>query len=288
MNNKTCQIDFPWNGDLEVLGECEYITLHDIDVISGGTRRKKQIQQIQEHKNIFFITHESQIPQEVQEIYYQELLSTLNWLRPYSVYSGKDLDLIEEHKKRFFLIFPQTEKLLGFAASRLRDAYLAEMTWNSWYLQDHWRYFVGFLRQRFSQNQTMIEVAQWEWARAWLDTSEISENEVDQDFSDDRVVVVNPAIQFIKLAEDNNVLSRPQGLYALMYSQQNDIISDRRLDVSMAVLIDLLSEERRFTTKQLIELASVDIENKSLINIDKWGQVLKAMMIDEIIIASSE
>src|SRR5438445_9650285 len=102
-NTEICLIAFPWNG---VLPEADTVILRDIDVVGVGAKRRQQIETLQKAKNVILQTHESQIPDTVRPIYDQELLSTLQWLRPVRTQSVDKLDLLLEQQKIFSKVFP--------------------------------------------------------------------------------------------------------------------------------------------------------------------------------------
>jgi hypothetical protein len=299
---ETRQIIFPWDGDLEKLHDVESISLRDLDIVGLGTRRRHQIEKLQEKKNILFLTHKAQIPQEAQFNYQEELLRTLQWLRPQQTREGIQVDLKLEHKKTFSQIFPRTEQLLGVLANRVRDSYIDELSWSSWMLQDYWRYFVGFIRQRFPQNKSLFELAHWEWAHVWIDSLEYDLKKKSFEESDESWMELNPTLQILALSSDQPTINQEKGLYAIAYSPRQKRLVEKKLDVFSALLIDFLQEDQKFTFDQLIELAESSDMSKDLPKKDRiikrqaseenevqaaWRKILEAMVNDEIITTPS-
>ncbi len=294
--NETRQIIFPWDGDLKKIQDAESIALRDFDVVGLGARRRHQIEKLQKKKPILFLTHQAQIPQEAQLNYQEELLRTLQWLRPQQTKEGLQVDLALEHKKTFSQIFPMTEQMLGVHSNRVRDSYIDEMIWNSWMLQDYWRYFVGFIRQRFPQNKSLFELAHWEWAHVWIDSLEYDLNKKSFEKPGEMWMQLNPTLQILALSSDQPSINQEQGLYAIAYSPRQERLVEKKLDVFCALLIDFLHEDQNFTFNQLIELAGSSTLSRDLVKTEQvlekndvqtaWSKILEAMMKDEIITAS--
>lgn len=263
-------ITFPWDGVLPAEG---MVVLRDVDVVGVGAGRRQQINEIQKQRSIILQTHEAQIPENVRAIYDQELLNSLQWIRPVKTVTGPPLDLFAEHKQTFSKIFPLTEKYLGLMAGRVRDSYLDEMEWSSWLLQDHWRYFVGFLRQRFAQSRELSDLAHWEWVQAWLEVQpfDISPPE------EPGILSSNPSLQIVILNEDNKALSKPKGIYAFVYTPSLGRVTERALDPAEALLIDLLQEDRKYNTEQLIDMALLSEELSTQLTSVEWQNKLDSL-----------
>jgi hypothetical protein len=294
--NETRQIIFPWDGDLKKIQDAESIELRDFDVVGLGTRRRHQIEKLQEKKHLVFLTHQGQIPQEAQLHYQEELVRTLQWLRPQQTKEGLQVDLALEHKKTFSQIFPMTEQMLGVLSNRVRDSYIDEMIWSSWMLQDYWRYFVGFVRQRFPQNKSLFELAHWEWAHVWIDSLEYDLDKKSFQKPAEIFMQLNPTLQILALSSDQASINQEKGLYAIAYSPKQERLVEKKLDVFCALLIDFLHEDQKFTFNQLLELAESSPMSQDLMKTKQvlekndvqkaWSEILEAMMKDEIITAT--
>lgn len=263
IDNGTCQLSFPMKGPLPA---ADVYLLRDVEVVGVGALRRRQLEELKfQNKRIHLLTHESKIPSSVFSIYQAELLTTLQWLRPEKVERKEALDFQKEQEILFSKLFPLTEKALGFAAHKVRDSYLQEMEWSSWLLQDHWRYFVGYLRQKFPDNKTLREVAHWEWVLAWLEIQpfEAFSGEVG-------VLTTNPSLQIVALTEVNSVLKRDKGLYAFVYNDKKATVVERSLDAVEAKAIDLLQEDRKYTPSQLADMLAVCGEITTSFNKEDW------------------
>jgi hypothetical protein len=291
MNNKTCQIEFPWSGELDSLESCEFVTLRDIEVVGVGIRRRHRILKLHQIKKICLVTHQMQIPIEIREIYQHELLETLQWLQPEKVEVDGKIDIPVELNKAFHRIFPQTEKMLGALAGRICDAYMKELNWTTMHLEDHWCYFVGFLRQRFPQNRKMLEVAHWEWSQAWIDflgASKTEENSLtSNEGNKSQIIILNPTLQIAALTSDNEILQKQKGLYAIFYNYATDTNVSLKLVETSAVLIDLLQDDFRFTEEQLCEAAAGNFNLLLGLTTEQWKEIIEMMKSEGIFIIES-
>lgn len=247
IDDGTCQLNFPLDFKTPFSQE---LVLRDLDIVGAGSLRRFQIEELLKNHHIVLRIHEKFVPGSVFDIYQEELLHTLQWLRPQRQNSCEHFDFLDEQRQLFTRLFPKTIQTLGVAANKIRDAYLQEMEWSSWLLQDHWRYFPGFLRQKFSQNEGLFEVTHWEWVQAWLEVQPFS-----LPLSDPGTLVLNPSLQIVSLTAKRDFLDRPQGVYAVIYHESQHKIIDRKLEACEAHLLDLLNEERKYTFSQLVEMA---------------------------------
>ena len=266
-NNETSKIFFPWDGDLPTHNT---IVIRDIDVIGVGSKRRRQLEDLQKTKSIIMETHESIIPESVRVIYEEELFRTFQWLRPLKVERAESFDLQVEQRRLFGRIFPMTQKQLGFTAQKVCDTYLQEMDWSSWLLQDHWRYFVGYLRQRFPQHKQLVDLAYWEWVTAWLEMQPFDVRPPNEE----GIVGTNPSLQIVPVLENNEILQRDKGMYAFVDCSSQNTVLETRLSPEEALLIDLLQEDRKYTEAQLIEQAMLSEEISQQLTQDQWMATL--------------
>lgn len=275
INNGTCQLSFPLRGEIPT---AETLIVRDIDIVGAGSLRRHQLEELQKTKNIVLYTYEDKIPSSVFAIYQVEILRTLQWLRPVKAERGPALNLNEEQKELFSRIFPETEKVLGSFSAKVRDEYLQDMEWSSWLLQDHWRYFVGYLRQKFPENRALLELAHWEWTQAWI---EVQPFEMIK--SEPGLVTLNPSLQVVSLSTNNPVLKRDKGLYAFVYSVEKSTVVERQLDVYEAQIIDLLQEDRKYTPTQLVEMALLCDEITPQLSSVEWEKKFLSLCQEAII-----
>ncbi|WP_253696793.1 hypothetical protein [Bdellovibrio bacteriovorus] len=265
---------FPMNGEVP---SAEVLIIRDVDVVGVGAVRRHQLEELQKTKKFVLQTYEEHIPRSVHSIYQAELLRTLQWLRPVKTEEGQGFDFLKEQESVFSRIFPLTQQRLGLAAKRVRDTYLEEMEWSSWLLQDHWRYFVGFLKQKFPDNKELGELSHWEWVKAWIEIQPF-----DLGTTEAGLVFVNPSLQIVSLSQANSVLNRDKGVYAFVFSDKNHTVTEKALDLYEARLIDLLQEDRKFTKEQLIQMALID-EAVPMIGAEEWEKKFSHLVGSDII-----
>ncbi|WP_413581695.1 hypothetical protein [Bdellovibrio sp. HCB288] len=268
-------LSFPFNG---VLPQSNQVVVRDIDVVGVGAVRKQQLLKIQSEREIVLQSHSAFIPPSVKSIYDEELKRTLQWLKPVRVTSVSDFDFRAEVLSTFEKSFPKTNLFLGIMGKSSRDKYLQEMEWSSWLLQDHWRYFVGFVRQKFPENTALRELAQWEWIHAWLEIQPFEEEK-----TGGKQIKVNTSLQTLALSEDNKEIERMKGLYAFVYDQDSVKITERQLDIYEAALLDLLAEDRIYNEEQLLEMALLE-EIEPHINKDEWRKRIEVLLASAILV----
>lgn len=268
---------FPWNG---VVPASETLLIRDIDVVGVGALRRAQIESIQSEKQIILQTHSAFIPESVRAIYDEELLRTLQWLRPLREEVVQKFDFNKEQKDVFIKIFPLTQKLLGLAADKVSSEYLQGMDWSSWLLQDHWRYFSGFVRQKFPNNNELRELVHWEWVLAWLEIQPFSSIYKE----DVGTVVLNPSLQIVRLSKDHPVLQKPEGLYAFVYDPMQMRVVERRLDIHEAAILDLFGEDRKYSVEQIIDAAMLVEDLLSTLSRAEWQDKLRGLIDTHVLI----
>ncbi len=277
IDNGTSQLSFPLRAEIP---QADTLIVRDLDVVGVGSLRRQQIQQLQTQKNFILQTHESLIASSVHSIYQAELLRTLQWLRPVRTEVGPVLKISDLLKDSFANIFPHTHAALGFTATRVRDLYLQDMEWSSWLLQDHWRYFVGYLRQKFPEKNELFELAHWEWVRAWIEVQPF-----ESDKAEPGIVSLNPSLQVVSLTVNQPVLSRDKGLYALVYSDHKTTVTERSLDVFEAHILDLLQEDRKYTGQQVVQMAQVSDGIGTQLSAKEWEKRYLSLVNDAIILS---
>lgn len=274
--NQNCHLFFPWNGGLPPQ---DVVVLRDVEIVGVGALRRHQLEVLKKSKKLIVQTHEPQIPDQVRAIYDAELLRTLEWLRPFKVEAGQALEFQAEQWRLFELLFPKTRESLGVAADRLRNEYLQNMEWSSWLLQDHWRYFVGFLRQKFPGQADILELAHWEWVQAWIEIQPFDGESV----AEPGVLSLNPSLQIVTLSRANPVLKRDKGMYAFVYNSVNSIVGERPLDLIEALFIDLLQEDRKYSKKQLLEMASLSLKATPALSSEELEKKFLSLVADDIL-----
>lgn len=265
-DNGISQLSFPLTGAPPAQ---DTLILQDFDVVGVGALRRHQILELQKTKQFILHTHGAYLAPSVQNIYQSELLTTLQWVRPVQTVEVHNFNLSQELQSSFARIFPKTSAALGVAVVKIRDSYLQDMEWSSWLLQDHWRYFVGYLRQKFPDRPALYELAHWEWVRTWMEVQPF------ESFSGDPwQVILNPSLQIVSLSENHQVLKRDSGLYAFIYDDKKATVVERPLDLYEAKILDILQEDRKYTQAQLLAMVSLSDENHATLDEHEWKKRL--------------
>lgn len=275
IDNGTSHLCFPLRGEIP---STELLILRDVDVVGIGSLRRHQIEELQKSRNFILETHEEIIPADVHAIYQVELLQTLQWLRPVKVEAERKIDFFAEQRALFSRLFPKTEKSLSFTMAKVRDLYIEGMQWSSWLLQDHWRYFPGFLRQKFPLNTSLLELAHWEWVQAWIEIQPFGDSS-----SESGIVAMNPSLQIVSLVQGNSDLDREMGMYAFVYNHQAARVVEKSLDVFEAKILDLLHEDRKYTVDQLVSMAVLGEEMEAKLAPVEWEKKIWSLQKDGII-----
>ena len=265
---------------VEPLPVDDVLILRDLEVAGVGALRRAQLEKIKDHKKLILWTYEDLIPTDVRAIYQEELLRSLHWLRPFKTEKGPALDLHAEHLRTFEALFPHSKKYLGFTSDKMVEDYLQEMTWSSWLLQDHWRYFAGFLRQKFPTNQVIQELVQWEWAHAWLETQGFQATGL----GDVGQAVLNPSLQYVNLEHAHLILGKAEGVHAFVFSEHQQSIVELHLDIYQAELLDLIMEDRKFNPAQLIDMLVATSEVEPKLDKKQWQDKLEELKSSDIIL----
>ncbi len=276
--NSSSQIHFPIQADLP---SSEVLIVRDLDVVGVGGVRRHQLEELTRQGRQFIMrTFEAHIPEDLRTIYNEEILRTLKWLRPLKVEAGPTLDLTEAVKEVFGRNFSRTQNYMGVMAKKLCEDYLAEMSWSSWLLQDHWRYLPGFVHHKFPQNSELQEIVHWEWVQAWLDVQAFYY----QGLSDPGMIVMNPSFQTVHLSKDSPTLQRSEGLYAFVFSEKSQAIVEKALDVLDAQFMDLLQEDRKFSEQQLLEMLAEVTEIQPAPSASDWKDRLQDLLAKDIVL----
>lgn len=243
-----------------------------------GALRRHQLLELQKTKSFILQTHGAYMAPSIQNIYQAELLRTLQWLRPIRTVEVQNFKLSIELQSSFSRIFPKTSEALGVTVTKIRDAYLQDMEWSSWLLQDHWRYFVGYLRQKFPDRPELYELAHWEWVQAWMEVQPFGSAS-----GDPGQVSVNPSLQTVSLSTFHQVLKRDPGLYAFIYDEEKATVVERPLDLYEAQILDILQEDRKYTQAQLLAMAMLSDEIPTHLSEPEWKKRLVGLLQDAII-----
>lgn len=276
-SNDVYILSFPWDG---VLPNANPVVVRDLDIVGVGALRQKQLLNLSAKREVILQVHSGDIPNAVRAIYDEELSRTIQWLKPSRVVAGGSFGFNTEVLKTFVRIFPKTNSALGISQNKICEEYLEAMEWSSWLLQDHWRYFSGFVRQKLPQNSMLFELAQWEWIHAWL---EIQPFEINS--GSGKHIVVNPSLQTLAIEKDHALLDKHAGVYTFVCDQEMVKIREKTLDIYEASLLDLLAEDRVYTEEQLVQMALLE-EVIPELSQNQWKEKIEVLLASSIIMNS--
>jgi hypothetical protein len=240
------------------------LELNDYEVLGVGALRKKQLL---EQKDRFEVVLKNNGRRFLPGIYEY----TLDWLKPDRVVESFDLNPAKELEKTFFRIFPQGSELLGDSARKLLEDYLQEMPWEEGLIDDHFRYFPFFVRTRLPQHTLWMEVFLWEWIQHSLTYMDFGDEEAELN-----VLRANPSLITLQIIEATAVLKKDRGLYAYVCSAVQNRVVERQLTVLEAAILDLLSEDRKFSKEQIV----------SVLNEEKAVESVKVLAALDLLIQS--
>lgn len=231
----------------------------DFDILGVGSFREQQLRELLKNsRRIDLYIHPRMIPEGVREIYNIELEVFSKKYPTIQIREAEQFDFQDLQNKLFRQVFPLTLEALGHIGNRIQDAYQKEVSWDGWLAIDYWRYFVGYLRSKFPDQNDLISLAHWEWVHAWVQVQPFTFDY----YGEQDVVEVNPSLQTVILAEDIPVLSRAKGLYGVWYSSLDKKVINSSLSLTQALFLDLLNEDRNYSKNQLLEMAETYLQKK--------------------------
>lgn len=225
--------------------------LNDYEVLGVGAKLRQDL--MRQHSSVTYILkrhHHDFLPLVLEQ--------TLTWLRPEQIEQKGSFDKATVLKEHFRKIFPVAISHFGDSALKVFEDYLQEMPWEEGLVMDHFRYFPEFIRRRFSSS-FYYELFQWEWIQSYLSYVDLGPFKS----SESGIVKVNPSLLVMSLSEAQDVLNRPQGLFAFVYSSQSETVVEKCLSELEAEILDMLAEDRKFSRPQLIEMLQVEKQRET-------------------------
>ncbi len=222
------------------------IELNDYDVLGIGAEARQKLLSLP--ADYALLRHDHAFLPGVLE-------STLIWLKPLSVRTSSDFLKDKILRSCFEQIFKVAIQQFGESIHKLLKDYLTEMPWQEGLVRDHFRYFPEFVRRRFSDG-LYYEIFQWEWIHAYLSYVDLG----DFSKSEPGIIKVSPSLMTMAIAAPAGaVLSREPGLYAYVYSVCQNRVVEKHLNLHEVQILDLLSEDRKYSRVQLIEMFQEEI-----------------------------
>lgn len=243
------------------------IELNDFDILGVGAVDRQQIQQSSGQHSYILLRHNLDFLPGILE-------STLAWLQPDEIIEVRAFSKERVCEETFRKLFSFSLQYFGEARKVYRD-YMLEMPWNEGLVRDHFRYFPEFIRRRFSAG-LYYELFLWEWTRAYLSYVDLG----DFSKSEPQNLKVNISLMVCALTDQTAaVLKRDPGLYAHVYSVRLGRVTEKHLTIIEAEILDLLSEDRKYSETQLFEMLAVG----SQVSNEKYVQALAALRESDII-----
>lgn len=252
--------------------------LNDFDILGVGGLRKKEILSSPNgwQNSLVLQCHAGLIPAEQKSFYDEVLAETLAWLKPLrtqwvQLEEPPEQFLTQILTREFEQIFQKTSQLLGKHRERIFTEYLQEFPWQGPLLSDHFRYLPAFLKQT-TKNPELFLTAQKEWLWCFLSYSNFGWPRPEA-----KVLHLNPSLQVLTVPKSLGDFH--EGLYVLFSDPASSTVREHRLDIIQAEIIDVLSEERKFSRQQLLEQlegpqTSQDDSSKKLSNLIELGIIL--------------
>jgi hypothetical protein len=267
IDNETCQLNFPLEHEPAM---ARTYVVNDFEVLGVGALRRHFLLDLKRKSRLILQRHPQLIVD--RELYELQLQETLRWLAPEKIIENNNFDESRELERIYSAIFPLTKTSLGDSGPRIFKEYLRDMAGSALLLQDVFRYFPGFLRRRFPEQVGIYTNGQWEWARAALEYQDFSVGKNEEG----RPVRLNPSLQ---------IIARLEGLTVLVYSEAQQEILERVLDIFEAHIIDILeSGDRKFSSyQQLQEYLPVSDEAPTEEGLH-WGAKIEALKKAQIIL----
>ena len=131
------------------------------------------------------------------------------------------------------------------------------------------RWFPVFLKFQGVRPE-ILEVAEFEYLRHFALELEDTKLKLDPG-----QVGLNPSAQFVELHYHQIKLNRSSGLYC--FFKKNNSLEEFKLNLSQALVIDLIHEERKFSLDQLALQAATHKMGGSL-NLQSWKNIICEML----------
>lgn len=173
------------------------------------------------------------------------------------------------HYKVMERIFKNTFSILNLdelQRQKMLDHYFLELSLSSWLISERARWFPAYLKTN-KYSEEVVQKAQFDWAHEMLQFYDFFQKLV----SDPQYIKINPSAQILPLEKN---------LLALYLNQFQNQVLILKIDPEMALVLDQLSEDRKFSQAQLVEMLLFDNKSRSA---DFWNQLITDMKLAQII-----
>lgn len=254
--------------------------LKDYEVLGVGALRRQALLATASDSEL--ITHPALIATGQAEIYESILRETLAWLKPREVRAVPlpqpvDEFLLESLLEVLRREFPQTTAYLKGGLRELLKDYLKEVPWQGPLLSAHFRYWPVFLKRKFQDAQLYL-IAQKEWLWSYLSFADFGfpPKEAGR-------LIVNPSLQSLYTEEEVDEVQLSPGLTVFYYDYSDNKLSEYKMDLWDAAIVDSLQEDRKFTEEQLLDQLLM-MELDSQLPREEWQKRLSQLQNQGIVI----
>jgi hypothetical protein len=235
----------------------ETVILRDFEILGVGSLRKCQLDRLRSKGALVLETYPHIVPLGYELQYEEELAILEAWLEPLSLQVGTATLFEIEARALFFRIFPLFSRVFRDHIEQFLADYFLDAPRSSLLLQDFWCYFIGFVRLK-KVDLVYVELANWEWTAVWL------EARADHKYSGDPGQLIrSPHAEVVHLSKDNPYLDRRAGSYLFYFDRAKCKIEKVVLEPLIAIIFDLLEEERKFSIQGLqeqVELRGAELD----------------------------
>lgn len=169
-------------------------------------------------------------------------------------------------------VFPRTvellhERRLSYLKDQFRKALLEDLMIAS--SSDHPRWFPVFLKFQGIRRE-ILEVAEYEYLTHFVEKIDLGKRKQDQG-----EIQLNPSVQFVELHYDQPKLGKRSGLYCFFKAREK--FNEFKLEITQALIADLLQEGRKYSKSQLAEMAKLHAMGSHR-SVGDWLETIEEMI----------
>ncbi|MBX2996746.1 MAG: hypothetical protein KF681_18150 [Bdellovibrionaceae bacterium] len=174
--------------------------------------------------------------------------------------------------------FPKTIEALGKQnLSAMIESFEFELEVQQLRLDLRW--FPVFLKMQNCPRR-ILELAEFEYLRTQAYAMDMGRPRLDPG-----MIALNPQAQFVEVHEDLPEIGRGPGLYCLVKSGAR--FFEMELSLAQALLLDLLREDRKYSSQQLFDMAEIH-EVKLGLSRDQWASTLQTLLDRDVVVVGGQ
>lgn len=231
----------------KMAGKTGELVLADFDVIGCQGPRLRRLVKLSKDCPFTLKTHEHWVPASCKDEYLQAVQAFLRSFPMVSVIAH-EAHYEDEFVVRLLADFPQTMKLVGDYSERLLADYFSDFQKAHWLLEDHLNWWPLYLKEKYKKPE-IFECANYEWSLAKLDFIDLPIYRR----ADPGQLYANPTIQLSKIEHIAKTLGKEPGVYIVYRSSDESQVLEMKLNTQVAQVLDVMSEERKFSMGQLTD-----------------------------------